>query len=122
VENGNLVDAAVFFNSVNFNPITTHFGMFDATELWHFTGKLITTSISNTVKAMNVVNRFDIAYLFNSQDKNEHNIFELVRIAKTIPVIVTNALDEKEAYRITGVAPKLISNFSVQKIREVFDE
>ena len=96
--------------------------MFDATELWHFTGNLITTSVLNTVKAQNVVNKFKMAYLFNSQDKNERALFELVRIAGAMKVIVTNELDEKEFYRLTGVKPMLVTDFSVEKIREVFDE
>lgn len=122
IENGNLRDAAVFFNSVNFNPITTKFGMFDATELWHFTGKLVTTSVLNTVRAKNVVNKFDMAYIFNSQDKNEQTIFELVRIGKTMPVIVTNELERKEFYRLTGIEPKLLDGFSLEKFGEIFHE
>ena len=122
VESGNLTDAAVFFNSVHFNPVQTRFGMFDATELWHFTGNLITTSVLNTVKAQNVVNKFKMAYLFNSQEKSERALFELARIAGAMKTIVTNELDEKEFYRLTGVKPQLVTEFSFEKIREVFDE
>jgi hypothetical protein len=122
VENNTLEDAAVFFDTVDFNPIQTKFGMFDATELWHFTGHLITTSIIGTVKAESVVNKFKVAYLFNAADKNERTIFELIRIANNHKVLVTNELDEKEFLRLTGVKPTLMEGFSLQQIREVFDE
>jgi hypothetical protein len=118
----NLDDAAVFFNTVNFNPIVPKFGMFDATELWHFTGNLITTSLVNTIKAKNVVNRFKLAYLFRSEDKSEQTLFELIRVAKEMKVLVTNDLDEKEFYRLTGVKPKKLSGFSIEEISEVFDD
>ena len=122
VENGNLTDAAEFFNTINVNPVIPRFGMFDATELWHFTGNLIATSVLNVVKARNVVNKFKLAYLFSAQDKNEQSIFELVKISKEMPVLVTNALDQKEFYRLTGVLPQLFQGFSLEKIREVFHE
>lgn len=118
----NLDDAAVFFNTINFNPIVPKFGMFDATELWHFTGNLITTSLVNTIKAKNVVNRFKLAYLFRSEDKSEQTLFELIRVAKEMKVLVTNELDEKEFYRLTGVKPKKLSGFSIKEISEVFDD
>lgn len=122
MQHGNLSDAAVFFNSINFNSVTPMFGMFDATELWHFTGNLITTSINNTIKAVNVVNKFNMAYWFNSQDVREEAIFELVNIASTMNVIVSNELDEKEFYRLTGKSPKLVKEFSLKNMKEVFDE
>jgi len=122
VDNNSLEDAAVFFDVVNFNPIQTKFGMFDATELWHFTGHLITTSVIGTLKAENVVNRFKMAYLFKTEDKNEQTIFELLRIANTHKVLVTNILDQGEFLRLTGVLPKLMEGFSLKEIREVFDE
>jgi len=118
----NLDDAAVFFNTTNFNPIVPKFGMFDATELWHFTGNLITTSVVNTIKARNVVNKFNIAYLFKSEDKGEQTVFELARIAKEMKVLVTNETDEKEFYRLTGVKPKKINGLSLKEISEVFDD
>jgi hypothetical protein len=122
VEGNNLEDAALFFNSVGFNPIHTKFGQFDATELWHFTGNLITTSITNTIKAKNVVNKFGLAYLFSSADKTERSIFELVRIARSTKVLVTNDLDEREIYRLTGVKPIRLEGFSLEKIKEVFND
>jgi hypothetical protein len=122
VEDNNLEDAAVFFDTVDFNPIQTKFGMFNATELWHFTGHLITTSIIGTVKAESVVNKFKVAYLFNAADKNERTIFELIRIANNHRVLVTNEVDKGEFLRLTGVSPVLMDGFSLQQIREVFDE
>lgn len=122
VDNKEVDDAAVFFNTINFNPVQPKFGMFDATELWSFTGNLITTSIMNTVKARNVVNKFKMAYLFNAQDKGEQTIFELARIANQMKVLVTNELDEKQFFRLTGVKPVRLDGFSLKEISEVFDD
>jgi hypothetical protein len=122
VENGTLDDASVFFNSVNFNPINPHFGMFDAADLWHFSGNLITTSVDNTIKAKKVVNKFKIAYLFNKDENKEQTLFQLVYLAKEVPTLVTNQNDANELYRITGKRPIIIEKWSKEKIVEVFDE
>jgi hypothetical protein len=118
----NLDDASVFFNNVNFNPITPRFGLFDATEIWHFTGNLICTTLENFVKANAVANKFKPCYLFDTSDKTQGNLFNLIKVAKSgAKVLVDNPISEKEFYRVTGVRPKKI-DFSVDNFKEIFDE
>ena len=59
MENHELVDASVFYNDVDYNPATNlKFGLFNATELWSFTGVLICDTLENTHKATNIINKF----------------------------------------------------------------
>lgn len=123
VESSKLTDASVFFNTVGFNPVDTKFGMFDATELWSFTGVLVCTTVENAVKANNVVNRFRLHYLFTTSDKSERNLFTLVSLArnKDVAVLVSNVSDQKEFYRLTGVKPKIVE-LTVDDLKEVCNE
>jgi len=117
-----LEDAAVFFNSINFNPVACKFGMFNATELWHFKGNLVCASIANLRRAFQVVNDIKIVYLFSVDQKNERTLFDLVHIGKNHKVAVVNELDKREFTRITGVVPVLLNEFSVHNFQEIFDE
>lgn len=115
-------DGCVFFNNVNFNPVTPKFGLFDATEIWHYTGHLICTTLENFVKATNVANKFKTYYLFDTSDKTEQNFFNLVKVARSAKVLVDNPISEKEFYRITGVKPIMIEDFSLDNLKGVLDE
>lgn len=121
MEAGTLDDAAVFFNSVNYNATPVKCGMFDGANLWNFTGCLIATSIHNVVKARAIANKLKLAYLYTGGDKSERTIFEIVRVAKTVPVCVRNVLDYREFQRITGVEPVLLREFSLPEIKALFD-
>lgn len=121
ISRSEIEDGAVFFNSVNFNPVTCKFGMFDATEIWHFTGNLICSSINNLRRCLRVVNDIKLAYLFTKDQKNEHNLFELVNIGQHCKVITMNDEDRAEFLRITGVEPVLLDGWDVEKFRGVFD-
>lgn len=121
IKSGQVSDASLFFNTVNFNPLRTNFGMFDATELWSFTGKLVATSLDNALKARSIVNKFELFYLFESSHKKEQDIFKLVNVAKTVPTIVTSEADQKEFYRLTGVIPALVSDFTLESLEWTFN-
>jgi len=117
-----LRDAAVFFNDVGFNPVQTKFGMFDGADLWSFKGNLICTSIENLRKASSTVNAIKLAYLFTSSEPVEKYLFDFLNISKFYKVIVNNIVDQNTFYRITGVKPTLVEDWSVSKLKEVFDE
>lgn len=117
-----LRDATVFFNDIGFNPITPKFGMFDGADLWNFKGNLVCTSIENLRKASSTVNAIKLAYLFTTGDAIEKYIFDFINISKMHKVIATNIVDQNTFYRLTGVKPILIEDWSVSKLKEVFDE
>lgn len=121
VEKKELRDAAVFYNDIGFNPTTPKFGMFDGADLWNFKGNLICTSIENLRKASSTVNAIKIAYMFTTNDPVEKHIFDFVNISGLYKVITTNIVDQNTFYRLTGVKPTLIEDWSVSKLNEVFN-
>lgn len=122
IDNKALYNATVFFSDIGFNPVPVKFGMFDAADLWSFKGNLVCTSVDILRKASATVNDIKIAYLFNASEKIESHIFDFINIAKIYKVITTNLVDQNTFYRLTGVKPALIENWSVPKLKEVFDE
>lgn len=117
-----LRDASVFFNDVGFNPVNPKFGMFDGADIWSFKGNLICTSVENLRKAVSIVNAIKVAYLFSSSDPVENNIFDFVSISKSYKVLVDNEVDQNTFYRLTGVKPILMQEWSVSTLSEVFNE
>lgn len=122
IESGLLTDAALFFNSVNFNAVPTKFAMFDAANLWSFTGHLVATSITNVTKARSIANKLNLAYLYTSSDRNENNLYEIVNASKAMPVFVMNLLDYRDCRRITGLDPVFFESFTLDNIGGLFNE
>ena len=115
VENKDVTDASIFYNDIDYNPVKPKFGMFNATEIWSFTGVLVATSLENTIKAHQIVNKFKLLYLHEKQEKN---LLLLLDVTNRVPVIVRNKEDSKEVYRLTGRKPKIFSKLSIKKILE----
>ena len=90
--------------------------MFNGTDIWHFTGNLIATSISNVHKALKSVNKFKLSYLYDPAEKNLIGLLELVG---RVNIIARNEEEGKEFYRLTGEKPKVLSSFSVKNIKQV---
>lgn len=111
-------DCSIFFDNIGFNPFKIQCGMFNSTDLWNFSGKLITTSFQSTISALKIVNNIDIYYYYGLENKvNTLSLMSLlsqgvIPLAKT----ETNKLD---MYRKTGVKPEVCSDFMsiVNKIR-----
>lgn len=122
LKGGELKNANVFFNEPGFTAVKTNFGMFDSTELCHYTGKLIVAGIANVIRARKTVNKFKYAYLFQGGDKSETTIFELVNISRISKIITLREEDQNEFYRLTGVKPKLVEKLEAKDLLEVFDE
>lgn len=116
VDNKEVEDACVFFNNVDHNPVHPRFGLFNGTDIWHFTGNLIATSIGNVQKALKSVNKFDLAYLY---DPAEKNLFGLLELIGRVDVLAINEEEAKEFFRLTGVQPKVLSSLTVKDIKQV---
>ena len=117
-----LDDASVFFSDVGFNPVVPKFGMFDAADMWAFKGNLICTSIENLRKASSVVNDIKMAYLFSANEDTEKSLFDFVAISKSFKVLVNNLVDFNTFYRLTGHKPILVEEWSLDKVKEIFNE
>ena len=117
IANGELRDASVFFDNIDYNPVKTNFGMFNSTDIWHFTGNLVTTSVETTVNALKAVNRFKLSYLYNTEDID---VLRLITISKNVDIITDSEQDQAYVYRVTGKKPKLLEEFTVKGFSKVF--
>jgi hypothetical protein len=116
-----LTSASVFFDDTGFNPVAPRFGMFDSADMWSFSGNLICTTIDNLKRAVSTVNNIKLAYLFSSSEDVERNLFDFVGIAQTYKVLVDNLVDYNTFYRLTGHKPVLVEDWSVDKLKEIFN-
>jgi hypothetical protein len=113
VETHKLTDAALFYNNIDHNPHQGKFGQFNSTDIWFFTGKLIATTLRNLGIAHNAVNKFDLFYLFDEKDKDP---LSLLGFAGSIPVIAKTKEDGKRYYRLTGIEPKTLEEFTCTEL------
>lgn len=105
VEKSTVKDASLFYNKIDFNSKTPKFGMFNATEMWGYNGVLISTTAKNAIVASSVVNSITNYYLFNPTDIN---VFELIRVAQQMPVLVNSEEDRAYVQRVTGFIPRVV--------------
>ena len=98
-ENDEVSDVSLFYNAADFNPEQPKFGLFNSTDIWCFTGALIATSLSNAITANNVINKFKLYYLY---DKNDKDVFQLISLPKTVPILAKTEEDAKYIFRVSG--------------------
>lgn len=110
-----VMDASVFYNDIDYNPMQTSFAMFNSTELWAFTGTLVSDSIKNTIHAANVVNKFKLFHLFNKEDKD---LMSLITLVNEVDFLVDGEEDEKELYRLTKKKAKVVDFNNLDKFLE----
>ena len=120
IEKGLLTDASIFYDSIGFNPYETKCGFFNSTDLWNFTGNLITTSIETTRTTLNIVNKFKILFYYNWSSHKD--ILGLISIVANpaVDTICNNSHNAQELYRLTGIKPMgIVDNFNINDISQV---
>jgi len=112
LQNKKLKDASIFYDNIGKVNTNINCGLFNSTDVWNFSGKLLTTSIETLTTAMKIVNNIDFYYYFGVEKEENLDIFKLLRVTQKhkIKVICNSEDDEKKLYRITGVNPLGISN------------
>ena len=80
------------------NPLIPAFGMFNAADMWNFTGTLFTTSLNNAFSANKIVNKFKLFHIYNRWD--DKDILKVLEVANTIDVITEDEEDAKEFWDI----------------------
>ena len=110
---------SVFYDDLDHVSIPTNFAMFNATELWSFTGVLVCLNAEHTTKALNVINKFKLLHMYNSNV--EQSLFGILSLVsnEAVGLLTNSEKDSKELYRLTGKKPKQIENFCVEEILEV---
>ena len=119
IEGGDLDDASVFYDNIEHNSTQMKFGMFNSTDIWFFTGELISTSLETTYHALKATNKFNLSYLYN---KDEVDVLRLAGIANSVNVISDTEESGDYFYRVTGVKPKILKDFSVKGFSEVLKD
>jgi hypothetical protein len=117
---GSLDDASIFYDNCGPNNIPSKCGFFNAVDIWHFTGELITTSIETTKKVVNIVNKFNTIFYYGWYE--EKNPIDLIGIAERddIKIVCNSKESEAEFVRLTGKEPDaMIENFELAPILEV---
>lgn len=106
IENGiseNIIDdASVFYDAISFSPLFFPCGVFNSTDLWNFSGKLITFSLDCLDTVTKVVNKIDVYYCYGYE--KQCNLLKMLDLLNgDIKVICNSEEDQKKFYRLTGV-------------------
>ena len=120
LSDGSLKDASIFYDDSGPSSIPTKCGFFDAVDIWHFTGDLITTSLSTTSRIRNVVNKFDTIFYYGWYD--ERNPLQLIKIANdsNIKVVCNSQTSKNQFVRLTGKDPAaVVQDFNLEEIVKV---
>lgn len=118
IEKNIVGDCSVFFDNIAYNPFKIKCGMFNSTDIWNFSGKLITTSMSSTMTALKIVNKIDIYYYYGWE--NRVNVLSLMSLlSQRVQPLARSEKDQLDVYRKTGLKPILCPDFMsvVNRIR-----
>ena len=117
---GTVKDASIFYDDSGPNSIPAKCGFFDAVDIWHFTGDLITTSLSTTNRVRKIVNKFDTIFYYGWFD--ERDPLELIKIANddNIRVVCNSQSSKNQFVRLTGKDPSgIVQDFNLEKLVKV---
>lgn len=110
-------DATIFYDSVGFTPFFFPCGLFNSTELWNFSGTLITFSLNSLKSALSIVNNIDIYYCYGWEEKtNVLSLLDTLSKHPNVKLISKNGEFAKNLFRITGKKSKSIDTNSLLKI------
>lgn len=115
IESGAIDNGSVFYKEIGPSTVEPKFGMFNSTDIWHFTGTLIATSMETFLDAIKAVNKYTLAYLFYGD--NKHDVFSLIGMSRTTKILTTTEEDQQEVYRLTGLKPILLESVSPSVIQ-----
>jgi hypothetical protein len=101
IDNNKIDDASIFFDSVGFTPFFFSCGLFNSTEMWNFSGKMITFSLDCLKFIKDIVNDIEVYYCYGyEKDKNTLRLLDLTQSG--VNIISKTKEDSKEYYRLTG--------------------
>lgn len=110
-------DATIFYDSVGFTPFFFPCGLFNSTELWNFSGTLITFSLNSLKSALSIVNNIEIYYCYGWEEKtNVLSLLDTLSKHPNVKLISKNGEFAKNLFRITGKKSKSIDTNSLLKI------
>lgn len=100
--NKSIDDATIFYDSVGFSPFMFPCGTFNSTELWNFSGKLVTFSLDCVRSSLKIVNSIDLYYCYGWEQKvSTLNLIDVC--SNDIKIFTKTNKDTHELYRLTGL-------------------
>jgi hypothetical protein len=120
ISEGLLSDASLFYDVVGPNSLKYNFGAFNSTDIWNFSGDLITTDVQSTMKAISTVNKFRLLFYFGWEKAQD--VMGLIHIVNNpnVKTICTNEETAKELTRLTAKKPLgIVNNFNIKDIIKV---
>lgn len=114
--NNTIDDATIFYDSIGFSPFIFPCGAFNSTELWNFSGKLVTFSLDCVRSSLKIVNNIDLYYCYGWENKvSTLNLIDVC--SNNIKLFTKTNNDMRELYRLTGIQPmESLENSSLLKI------
>ena len=119
VDNNKTDDVSLFVNNINYMDQPIKFGVFNATELWNYTGLLISTNIETAYFAKDIVNKF--THVFYAGNIG-NNILAYINIVNLIASFVINEDEQKEVKRITGKTLPILELDASKILKEFVNE
>lgn len=110
-------DASLFYDNMEYSDIVPECGLFHCTDMWNFTGNLIVYTLEDLVKSINIINKFQLYFLYHKKDY-KINVLPLLNILSKYKVDIM-AHDEESAneiFRITNNNPVAIYNDDPENI------
>lgn len=103
MEENKIDDASIFYEAIGFSPLTFPCGVFNSTDIWNFSGKIVTFSLDCLATLNNIVNNFEVYYCFGFEDID--NVLRLISVSSNAKIISKTKEDAEEYYRLTGNTP-----------------
>lgn len=108
MESGDVTDAALFFNNVDFMPVQPKFSIFNSHDLVSFKGTVFASSIENLMRANAYTSKYKLNFLYDGSQKDVHGLLRCRNMG--FLAVTTNSENQKEYYRLTGVMPLLVDS------------
>lgn len=119
VESNKVDNASLFYNDIDFNSVIPKFGCFNSTDVWHFTGNLIISTIKNALSLDKVINKFKPFFLY---DGEKNSALELIAISSQMPIIAQTQEDVEYIKRVTGSEARLLKDNNLENVLGVIND
>lgn len=113
-------DASIFYENIGYTPFNIKCGIFNSTDIWNFSGKLIVTSLNVAMSSVKIVNNIDIFYYYGLETKISP-LSLIYLLQNNVKFIARTENDSKDLYRKTGKAPEYTANTFTDLINKLGD-
>lgn len=94
-------DASIFFNNSGPIEFPVDCGLFNAIDLWYFSGKLLVLSTECVIKTMSIINNIDIYFGYGWGKRDVLSTLNIIS-NHNIKTICRSEAMSNDFYRITG--------------------